>query len=69
MLSSLHIDYTPVIPFDNFTDVLGLFENYLICIFINIDIKKTMTSLENHGKITLEPVHVKRYKLVTKFKI
>ena len=51
-LSSLHIVYTPVIPFDNFTDVLGLFENYLICIFINIDIKKTMKSLENHGKIT-----------------
>ena len=50
-LSSLHIVYTPVIPFDNFTDVLGLFENYLICIFINIDIKKTMKSLENHGKI------------------
>ena len=39
-LSSLHIVYTPVIPFDNFTDVLGLFEKYLICIFINIDIKK-----------------------------
>ena len=38
-LSSLHIVYTPVIPFDNFTDVLGLFENYLICTFINIDIK------------------------------
>ena len=37
-----------MIPFDNFTDVLGLFENYLICIFINIDIKK---SLENHRKI------------------
>ena len=51
-LSSLHIVYTPVIPYDNFTDVLGLFENYLICIFINIDIKKTMKSLENHGKIT-----------------
>ena len=47
-VSSLHIVYTPVIPFDNFTDVLGLFENYLICIFINIDIKK---SLEIHGKI------------------
>ena len=39
-LSSLHVVYTPVIPFDNFTDVLGLFENDLICIFINIDIKK-----------------------------
>ena len=39
-LSLLHIVYTPVILFDNFTDVLGLFENYLICIFINIDIKK-----------------------------
>ena len=51
-LSSLNIVYTPVIPFDNFTDVLGLFENYLICICINIDIKKTMKSLENHGKIT-----------------
>ena len=38
-LSLLHIVYTPVIPFDNFTDVLGLFENYLICIFINIYIK------------------------------
>ena len=48
-LSSLHIVYTPVVPFDNFTDVSGLFENYLICIFINIDIK-TMKSLENHGK-------------------
>ena len=52
MLSSLHIVYTPVVLFDNFTDVLGLFENYLICIFINIDIKKNMKSLENHGKIT-----------------
>ena len=37
---TLHIVYTLVIPFDNFTHVLGLFENYLICIFINIDIKK-----------------------------
>ena len=45
-LSSLHIVYTPVIPFDNFTDVLGLFENYLICIFINIDIK----NYEKFGK-------------------
>ena len=50
-LSSLHIVCTPVIPFDNFIDVLGLFENYLICIFININIKKTMKSLENYGKI------------------
>ena len=46
-LSSLHIVYTPVIPFDNFTDVLGLFENYLIStIFINIDRK----NYEKFGK-------------------
>ena len=34
-----HSLYTQVISFDNFTDVLlGLFENYLICIFIIINI-------------------------------
>ena len=37
-LSSQHIVYTPVIPFGNLTDVFGLFENYLICIFIIINI-------------------------------
>ena len=39
-LSSLHIVCTSVIPFGNFTDVLGLFENYLICIFFNDQYKK-----------------------------
>ena len=39
-----------MIPFDTFSDVLGLFENYLICIFININVinfEKFEKSLKN----------------------
>ena len=68
-LSSLHIVYTPVIPFDNFTDVLGLFENYLICIFVNINIinyEKFGKSLKNkmYTYIITNVWHVNRPRMI-----
>ena len=39
-LSSLHIVCTPVIPFDNFTDVFGLFDIISVAYLTMIDIKR-----------------------------
>ena len=36
-LSSLHFVIEPVISYGKFIDDLGLYEHYLICIFMNIN--------------------------------
>ena len=62
-----HTVFTPVIPFGHFSDVFGLYDNYLICIFININIKnyaKFGKSRKNMRYIITSVSHVNRPKML-----
>ena len=49
-------DIKPVISFDKFINVMGLNENYLICIFMNIN-----KNVENRGKKQGETIPTARF--------